>query len=233
MHECGVASDTWATILAYSKDAIPGDGPQSWADYFDTDKFPGKRGVLQQAQYTLENALLGDNVPPSEVYDVLRTPEGLDRAFSKLDSIRDDVVWWTSSTQAMQNLGSGEVIMTDQYNARITNDIAKEGKNYAIVWQAGYFYGTDFWAIVEGAPNEEEALELLTWFSVPEHQAGFSNLYSYGTGRKEAANFITPEQLENLPTAPEHAKYSGVYDNAFWAENKESLEARFQTWLTQ
>jgi putative spermidine/putrescine transport system substrate-binding protein len=233
LHECGVASDTWATILAYSKDAIPGDGPKSWADYFDTAKFPGKRGMLAGAQYTLENALMGDGVAPADVYKVLATPEGIDRAFKKLDSIKSDVVWWTSTTQAVQNLASGEVVMTDQYNARITNEIEAEKKNYAIVWDAGFLYGTDFWAIVKGSPNEKAGIELLKWFSQPENQAGFSKLYAYGTGRVEAADFIPAEQLAKLPTSPEHKSRSAAYDNAFWAENKEALEARFKAWLEQ
>lgn len=233
LHECGVASDTWATILVYSKDAIPGEGPASWTDYFDTAKFPGKRGMFAGAQYTLENALMGDGVAPADVYKVLSTPEGVDRAFKKLDSIKADVVWWTSTTQAIQNLASGEVVMSDQYNARITNEIELEKKNYAIVWEAGFFYGTDFWAVVKGAPNEQAGIDLLTWFSQPENQAGFSRLYAYGTGRKAAANFIPAEQLAKLPTAPEHLDKGAAYDGAFWTENKEALEARFKVWLEQ
>lgn len=231
LHECGVASDTWATILAYDKTAISGEGPKSWADYFDLKKFPGKRGMLAGAQYTLENALMGDGVAPADVYKVLRTPEGVDRAFKKLDTIKSDVVWWTSTTQSIQNLAAGEVVMTDQYNARVTNEIEKEKKNYAIVWDAGFFYGTDFWAVIKGAPHEKEGLDLLKWFSEPEHQAGFSKLYSYGTGRIEAANFIPATQLANLPTSPAHLKSGAAYDMEFWAENKESLESRFKSWL--
>jgi len=233
LHECGVASDTWATVLAYDKDAVGGVEPTSWADYFDIEKIPGKRGMLAQAQYTLENALMGDGVPAAEVYDVLSTPEGVDRAFAMLDSIRDHIVWWNTTTQAVQNLSSGEVVMTDQYNARITNEIQNEGKNWDIVWEAGFFYGTDMWAVVSGAPNEEAAIELVKWFSEPEHQAGFSKLYAYGTGRREAADFIPAEQLGHLPSSPEHAEFGAEYDTDFWVENKESLEARFKAWLGQ
>lgn len=233
LHECGVASDTWATIMVYDKGAFPNGGPATWADFFDVEKFPGKRGMLAGAQYTLENALMADGVPAAEVYSVLSTPEGLDRAFAKLDTIRDHVVWWNSSTQAVQNLTAGEVVMTDQYNARITSEIQNEGKNWDIVWEAGYFYGTDLWAVVAGSPRETETLALLKWFSEPENQAGFSKLYAYGTGRKEAANFIPAEQLAELPTSPDYIKYGAEYDNAFWTENKESLEARFKTWLGQ
>ncbi len=233
IHDCGVASDTWATILAYRTDLVEGDGPKSWADFWDVEKFPGKRGMLAQAQYTLENAMMAAGVAPGDVYDELRAPGGIDRAFEMLDQIKPHVVWWTSSTQAIQNLDSGEVVMTDQYNARITNDVINEGKPYAIAWEAGYFYGTDMWAVVAGAPNEQAAIELVRWFSVPEHQAGFSKLYAYGTGRIEAADFIPEDWKQHLPTAPQYLPYSATYDTDFWVENKEVLEERFSAWLTR
>jgi putative spermidine/putrescine transport system substrate-binding protein len=233
LHECGVASDTWATILAYNADALKGDGPKSWADYWDVQKFPGKRGMLAQAQYTLENAMMADGVAPADVYTELRKPGGVDRAFAMLDKIKPHVVWWNTSTQALQNLESGEVVMTDQYNARITNDIVNEKKNYRIVWEAGFLYGTDMWAVVKGAPHEKEALELIKWFSIPENQAGFSKLYAYGTGRVEAADFVPDDWKKHLPTSPEHAKHGAVYDTAFWVENKEALEERFKAWLAK
>ncbi len=233
IHECGVASDTWATIMAYNADAIKGEGPKSWADFWDIEKFPGKRGMLAQAQYTIENAMMADGVPPDQVYTELRKPGGIDRAFAMLDKIKPNVVWWSTSTQAMQNLDSGEVVMTDQYNARVTNDIQNEKKNYKIVWEAGFFYGTDMWAVIKGAPHEKEALDLLKWFSVPENQAGFSQLYAYGTGRIEAADFVPDDWKINLPTAPEYTEYRAAYDTDFWVENKESLEERFKAWLAQ
>lgn len=233
LHECGVASDTWATIMAYNADAITGDGPKSWADFWDVGKFPGKRGMLAQAQYTLENAMMADGVAPADVYAELRKPGGVDRAFAALDRIKPHVVWWSTTTQAMQNLASGEVVMSDAYNARTTNDVVNEGKNYKIVWEAGFFYGTDLWAVVKGAPNEAAALAALKWFSVPEHQAGFSKLYAYGTGRVEAADFVPDDWKQHLPTAPQHAKFSASYDTAFWAENKEALEERFKAWLAR
>lgn len=233
IHECGVASDTWATILAYNADSIKGEGPKSWADFWDVEKFPGKRGMLSQAQYTLENAMMAAGVASADVYAELRKPDGVDRAFAMLDKIKPHVVWWSTSTQAMQNLDSGEVVMTDQYNARVTNDAIKEKKNYKIVWKAGFFYGTDMWAVVKGAPNEQAALDLLKWFSIPENQAGFSKLYAYGTGRIEAADYVPDDWKKNLPTAPEHAQYGAVYDTQFWVENKEVLEERFKAWLAQ
>ena len=58
-------------------------------------------------------------------------------------------------------------------------------------------------------------------------------LYAYGTGRKEASNFIPAERLAQLPTAPGNIKYASTYDDEFWVENKEALEKRFKVWLTK
>jgi putative spermidine/putrescine transport system substrate-binding protein len=231
IHPCGLASDTWATVMVYDGNRLK-EGPKSWADFWNVEKIPGKRGMLGQAQYTLENALMADGVAPGEVYDVLRSEGGVDRAFAALDRIKPHVVWWTSSTNALQNLSAGEVVMTDLYNARVTAENEK-GSNYVIVWEAGFFYGTDMWAIVKGAPNRDNAVKFAEFFAKPENQAGFPKLYAYGVGHKDVSKFLTAEQLERLPTSDKNLPYAAVYDNDFWAENKEALEQRFQAWLAQ
>ncbi len=232
IHDCGMASDTWATVLVYDGSKLA-EGPKSWADFWDVEKFPGKRGMLGQALYTLENALLADGVAPAEVYSVLRTPEGVDRAFAKLDQIKPHVVWWNSSSTAIQNLDSGEVVMTDMYNGRVTYDNENNGKNYQIVWEAGFFYGTDMWAVVADSPNAEAGKAFLEFFAVPENQAGFPRLYGYGTGDNRVYDLLTQEQRDRLPTSPSRIGYGAAYDSEFWAENQEALEQRFKTWLSQ
>ena len=69
------------------------------ADFFDAEKFPGKRGLKKAPKALLEMALMGDGVPADQVYEALATPEGLDRAFAKLDTIKRDVVWWESGAR--------------------------------------------------------------------------------------------------------------------------------------
>jgi putative spermidine/putrescine transport system substrate-binding protein len=232
IHPCGVASDTWATVLVYDGNKIK-DGPHSWADFWNVDKFPGKRGMLGGAQYTLENAMMASGVAPADVYTELRKPDGVDRAFAMLDKIKPHVVWWTSSTKAMQNLSAGEVVMTDLYNARVTSENEKNKSNYVIAWDAGFFYGTDMWAVVKGAPHQAEAEKFLDFFAKPENQAGFPKLYAYGVGHKKATDFLSDAERNRLPTSAENLAHGAVYDTEFWAENKEALEQRFQAWLAQ
>ncbi len=91
--DCGVGAIVWSTAIAYNGDKLK-DGPKSWADFWDVKKFPGKRSLRKGAKYTLEFALMADGVPKEKVYDVLSTPEGVDRAFKKLDELKPYIVWW-------------------------------------------------------------------------------------------------------------------------------------------
>lgn len=47
--ECGVSTDIWSNIFAYDTTKFP-EGPKTVADFFDLEKFPGKRGPAQGRQ---------------------------------------------------------------------------------------------------------------------------------------------------------------------------------------
>src|SRR3546814_10310184 len=102
----------WSYVIGYDGDRIKGPGPQSWADFWDMKRFPGKRGMRRTPKYSLEFALMADGVPADRVYPMLRTPAGVDRAFRKLDEIKPHVVWWSSISQVPDLLGSREVVMS-------------------------------------------------------------------------------------------------------------------------
>ena len=54
----------YSTVYAYNADNIPGDKPAAMADFFDLDRFPGRRGMRRTPQVNLEFALIADGVPP-------------------------------------------------------------------------------------------------------------------------------------------------------------------------
>lgn len=146
--ECAVSTDIWSNVFAYDTTKFP-EGPTTVADFFDLTKFPGKRGLKKGAKATLELALMGDGVAAADVYKVLSTPEGVDRAFAKLDTIKKDVVWWEAGSQAPQLLADGEVAMTTAYNGRIFAAAINEAKPFKIVWD-GQIYEPAFpkWRVV-------------------------------------------------------------------------------------
>jgi putative spermidine/putrescine transport system substrate-binding protein len=230
--DCGVGTIVWSTAVAYDGDKITDSPPQSWADFWDTQKYPGKRGLRRGPKYTLEFALMADGVEPGEVYDVLRTPEGVDRAFAKLDEIKGDIIWWEAGAQPIQLLGSGEVLMTSAYNGRISAANKEEGRNFKVVWP-GSIYAVDSWVILANSPHKEAGLEFIAFASQPERQSHLPESIAYGVTHREAAAEIDQETLQDLPTAPENLEVSIELDTEFWVENVEELTERFTAWAAQ
>ena len=169
--------------------SVMANGPTSIADFFNLDAFPGKRGLRKSPKANLEMALAADGVASADIYEVLGTDEGVDRAFAKLDTIKDSVVWWEAGAQPPQLLADGEVAMTTAYNGRIFNAVASEGKPFEIVWDAQVF-DVDMWAIVNGAPNAELAMDFLKFSTATEQLAAQASYISYGPARKSSAPLV-------------------------------------------
>lgn len=66
---------------------------------FDVEEFPGTRGLRRGAKFNREIALMADGVAPEDVYDELSTEEGVDRAFAKLDELKEHIQWWEAGAQ--------------------------------------------------------------------------------------------------------------------------------------
>lgn len=227
---CGVGIFVWSTVLAYNADKLK-VGPSGWKDFWDVKKFPGKRGMRKGAKYTLEVALMADGVAAKDVYKVLATPAGVDRAFKKLDQLKPNIQWWEAGAQPPQYLVSGDVVMSSAYNGRIANT-QKEGKNLKIVW-AGGMYDFDSWAIPKGSPNKDAALKFIAFASKPENQKVYSQNIAYGPTNKKAVPLLDPKLVADLPTAPQNIKSGVAVDVAFWADYGEALEQRFNAWAAK
>lgn len=229
--KCAVGSLSIGYIIAYNDSKFAGDKPSSVADFFDLKKFPGKRGMKKSPRATLEWALMADGVAPADVYEVLSTPAGIDRALRKLDQIKDSIVWWEAGAQAPQLLASGEVAMTTAWNGRIHN-ANQEGKDFRIVWDHEIL-DSNYWVIPKGAKNQAGALAFIQYAIEPKMLAGVSQYIPYGPVRKSAARFVLREVAPNLPTSPRNMHGALTLDNGFWADHGDEIRRRFTTWIAQ
>jgi putative spermidine/putrescine transport system substrate-binding protein len=236
--ECGVSTDIWSNVFAYDTTKFA-DGPKTAADFFDLAKFPGKRGLKKGAKAVLEFALLGDGVPAAEVYAVLDTPEGVDRAFAKLDTIKAETVWWEAGAQAPQLLADGEVAMTTAYNGRIFAAAVGEGKPFQIVWD-GQIYENESYVVPKGAPNKDLAMDFIRYATSTEGLRGQASHISYGPPRKSAnmepiiyAGDGKTEMGPHLPTNPANLTNALLTSSDFWVDHDAELNERFQAWLAQ
>lgn len=235
LHDCAVANIVWSTIFAYDSSKIA-NGPKTIADFFDTAKFPGKRGLRKNPKANLEMALMADGVPAADVYKVLGTAEGVDRAFAKLDSIKGDVVWWEAGAQPPQLLADGEVAMTTAYNGRIFNAVAGEGKPFEIVWD-GQVWDLDLWVIPKGSKNKEAALDFVKFSTATEQLAAQASWISYGPARKSSGALVGKFHNKDIDMGPQMPTNAANLKNAtqnnfeFWADNQDELNERFNAWL--
>ncbi|MGR3291250.1 MAG: extracellular solute-binding protein, partial [Paracoccaceae bacterium] len=237
LSDCMIPTDVFATAIAYDTTKFPNGAPQTIADFFDVEGFPGKRGLKKGAKVTLEMALMADGVPASEVYAMLETDAGVDRAFAKLDTIKDKAVWWESGSQPPQLLADGEVDMTMAWNGRIFNAAVSEGKPFAIMWD-GQVFEWEGWVIPTGAPNMEAALEFVKFSTSTEPLAVAASWISYGPPRKSSAPLVgkshdgTIDMAEHLPTSPVNMKNALASSQEFWADHDSELNERFNAWLS-
>ena len=227
--ECGLGVFVWSTVMAYNGDKLK-DGPKTWADFWDVKKYPGKRGLRKGARYNLEFALMADGVKTGDVYKVLATKDGAERAFKKLSELKPNIQWWEAGAQPPQFLVAGDVAMTTVYNGRI--DAAnREGKNLRISWTGG-IYDLDYWVIPKGAPNKEASLKFIAFASTADAQAEYAKNIAYGPTNNKALAKLDAKVLENLPTSQANSKDALQFDLKFWADQGEALEKRFASWAT-
>jgi putative spermidine/putrescine transport system substrate-binding protein len=226
---CGVGFFVWSTVLAYNADKLK-TAPTGWADFWNTEKFPGKRGLRKGAKYTLEFALMADGVAPKDVSKVLASKDGQDRAFKMLDKLKPSIQWWEAGAQPPQYLASGDVVMSSAYNGRIAA-VQKES-NLKVVWTGGV-YDFDSWAIPKGAKNAEEAKKFIAYTLKPEQQKTYSENIAYGPANSQAVSLLTADNQKNMPTTPENIKDQVQLSVSFWTDNGESLEQRFNSWAAK
>jgi len=227
-NECGVGNIVWSIVFAYNNEMMP-DGPQTIADFFDTEAFPGKRGLRKRPQVNMEWALLADGVAPEDVYDVLATDEGQAQAFAKLDTIKDDIVWYDSWSQAPVLLNDGGAQMVQSANGRIFAAIQDEGAPFTIVWDS-HVYDLDVWSVMRGTPNMDKAMEFVAFATQTVPLSGMQDV-AYGPTRRSAQALLPEAIKQDLPTA--HLDEGVKADGIFWADFGESLGEKFNEWLLQ
>ncbi len=225
---CGVGNVVIGNGFAYNAATFP-EGPKNWADFFDLEKYPGKRGIKNDPMMNLEYALMADGVPPDQVYEVLGTPEGVDRAFAQFDRIKAELQYWDAGSQPVEWLAADNVAMSTAYNGRIIM-AAKEGKPLSYVW-TNQIYNIDAWAVPTNSPFKAEAMDFMKIANSAENQAKFSELMPYGPTNVDTIALLPPEVSANLP-AGENIKDSLFFSDAFWIDHKDELTERWNNWAT-
>ncbi|MFT3864386.1 MAG: extracellular solute-binding protein [Solirubrobacterales bacterium] len=187
-----------------------GTQPTTWADFFDTKKFPGKRAW--PAEYftggTMEAALFAAGVEPDEIY-----PIDYEKATAKIAEIFDDLVIYTEYAQAQSFLTSKTASMSFAPNG-LWKELEDKGVKMEILWDAPAILDTNGMNTMPEPPNPDAVEALAAFCNQPKLQAEFAEITNYGPPTEEAFEYLEPEIEEELPNSPE--RKNKFYDNPIW-----------------
>lgn len=212
----GFGASYYSTIMAWRKDA---KAPQNFVDFFDTEKFPGKRALPDYPEFVLAFAAMGDGMTPEEVQKGV----DLDRAFKTLERIKKDTIWWQSGAQPAQLLKDNEVQYAIAWSGRV---LGQEGV------EATYNQGMldiSWWMVAKGISDEQRDM-LYAWMKVQsnaEVQKCILDFLPYPGPSPQLEKIVTPEVLKTFPTSAENKKVQWLINGQWWFDHAAEVEKRW------
>ncbi len=240
--DCFIPQVVYSTTFGYRTDVTEwgGETPDDICDIFDIETFPGRRALEKRPINNLEWALLCSGVAKADIYHMLETEAGQAMAFSKLDEIKDEVIWWTAGAETPQLLADGDVVIGSAYNGRLFSVIEEQKQPVAMVWDAQVF-DLDGWIIPENLPEDRKmaALDFVRFATDTQRLADQAKYIPYGPARASSAPLVSThaelgiDMAPHMPTDPQNARNTLLYNYEWWADYRDDLDAKFQAWLAQ
>jgi putative spermidine/putrescine transport system substrate-binding protein len=238
--ECFIPNIVYSTTFGYRTDMVGDTPPTSVCAVFDLEAYPGKRSLEKRPLNNVEWALLCDGVAQEDLYDVLSSDGGIERALAKLDTIKDQVVWWAAAAESIQLLADGEVVIASSYNGRLFSTIVEQNQPIAMLWDYQVF-DLDGWIIPTGLSDERlaRAKDYLYFATDTQRLADQAAYISYGPARLSSAPLVGKhaelgiDMGPHMPTDPENAKHTILYNYEWWADNRDDVDAKFAAWLVK
>jgi len=240
--ECFIPQIVYSTTFGFRSDVAEWGGkePDDICDVFDLKTFPGKRSLEKRPINNMEWALLCSGVAKADVYDVLETEEGQAKALAKLDTIKDQTIWWSAGADTPQLLADGEVVIGSTYNGRLFALIEEQQQPVKMLWDAQVF-DLDGWIIPAGLSDERKkaAMEYIYFATDTQRLADQAKYISYVPARASSAPLVGKhaalgiDMAPHMPTDPNNAKNTFLYNYSWWADYRDDLDAKFQAWLAQ
>lgn len=239
---CHVPTNLYSTTFGFRTDVADWNGraPENVCAIFDLEAFPGKRALEKRPINNLEWALICSGVPVDQVYDTLETEEGVNKALAKLDTIKDQTVWWSAGAETPQLLADKEVVIGSTYNGRLFSVIEEQKQPVAMLWDYQVF-DLDGWVVPVDLPEDRlnRVKHFLRYATDTQHLADMTKFISYGPSRASSQALVTThaelgiEMGPHMPTSPDNSKTGFLFNYTWWADNRDELDARFQSWLGQ
>lgn len=212
--EHGVSIILYGYAFVYDTEAYGDNPPNSWADFFDTAKFPGKRSLYKWANGSLEAALMADGVDKDALY-----PLDMDRALNKIKGMKDDSLYWGSGSEAHSMCVNGEVTMGMVWQNRGRNiEEDTEGRYKLVMNQALAMPGA--YIVPKGNPaGREEIMKFIAQAQEPEGQLQLLDCLGMTPSNPAAFDSIPEGQQAYAITSAVNIDNVAFNDPTWWGEN--------------
>lgn len=229
VREFGIKYALYLFVMGWDQRVIAeGETPTGWAQFFDSQLFPGKRSLYDRIDEgsVLEVALMAEGVPFDEIY-----PLDVDRALSSLETFgRDMFIWHTAPQEAIQSLVSAEVALATTWNGRVGIAQRDEGAEIGFTPNQAVVSG-NYLVVPKGAPNSDMAFQLMNFIATnAKAGADYARMTHYAISNNAAIDLLEPELAAKLPTSPDLEGKILVKDDAWWADNLEPATEAFKEW---
>lgn len=229
VEEYYVEYNAFADALVYNTETFASGHPTSWAEFWDVEKFPGKRS-LQDAKAIapeLEFALLADGVSVDQLY-----PLDIDRAFDMMRKIRPSIVKFYDSGALGASLIAEKTAVLGSLWTNRAAVLQKAGAPVGVEWNQAMRLA-EHSGIVKNAPNRDNAYRLLDYSLTPEAQARTLPVLGLSPSNKRAFDTIPAEDAALLPTAEKNMPLGFDQDASWWLKNRNEVARRWEEFLLE
>ncbi|MCC6195831.1 MAG: ABC transporter substrate-binding protein [Burkholderiales bacterium] len=208
--------------IFWNSQAIKGT-PASWADVWNVQKFPGKRGLSSLPWFSLEIALLADGVDIKKLY-----PLDVDRGFKSLDRIKPHAVFL--GTSALANAISNQEVVIGIINLARLKAVQQAVPQMRYTWEQALIDIQQL-VVLRGAPNKANAMKAIAYSLQPAAQERVLELLGYTPSRKSVLDKIDATRARDLPGTSATVGNSFYLNAEWWGKNGAAVGKRWQDWL--
>jgi putative spermidine/putrescine transport system substrate-binding protein len=216
-----LGAGAYSYVIAYDTAKVGAAPPQSWAEFWDTKRWPGKRTMRKSMHSVLEAALMADGVDKDKVY-----PLDVKRAFDKVKQIKNDIVWWNAGADSQDLLRSGEVAIGNIWSTRAKGLETDTRGRITWTWNQGIITSA-VWVVPKGNPAGKVAHQFMNSTLIPERQVAFFKTLGTAPANPKAALLVPPELKRFNATDTDNAAKQMFLNDAWYADNYTETYNRF------
>lgn len=225
--KCTSPDYVYTYVIGWSPEKFPNGGPENCEDFFNTQKFPGKRQIW--AYYygdAPECAAVAAGADPHNPY-----PLDTGALLAEVKNIKNEILTFETSGQAAEAMQNNDAAM-----GIYTTRMLVEGEKLGADWKVAHRWSSTAsgtFGIPKGAPHKEAAEALLNYIYNPENNKRYFELLpAYGSPE----GFLPPQAEKMDPWLVSGSKQllsaGSLVDWQWWAENDATFSEQWQSAIT-